>query len=65
MRNTISLDTISLRNDKKEFATRENEILARIQKHYSQKLGREITHQETKEIADGLLGFIKSVYESY
>ncbi len=45
-----------------EFIQREQAIRDRIKKHYGNKLGRSISDEEAKEIADNLLNFAKAVY---
>lgn len=44
------------------FEKREQDILARIKKHYSHKLGREVQTEEAKEIAYNLLHFAQAIY---
>ena len=44
------------------FEKREQDILARVKKHYGQKLEREITDIEAKEISDNLLHFAQAIY---
>ncbi len=54
------IDKIKIESD--NFEKREQDILLRIKKHYNQKLGREITDSEAKEIANNLLDFAQAIY---
>ena len=53
-------DSIKIESD--SFERREQAIHERIKFLYGKKLGREITDDETKEIADNLLQFAKEIY---
>ena len=45
-----------------DFEKRAQAIFMRIKKHYGQKLGRQITDIEAKEISDNLLHFAQTIY---
>ena len=53
-------DSTKIESD--SFEKREQAIHERIKFLYSKKLEREITDDETKEIADNLLQFAKAIY---
>ena len=53
---------VSKMNTEQDFNKREQAIYLRIKNHYQEKLGRGISDEETKEIADNLLNFAKAVY---
>jgi len=54
--------TNSIKIESNNYEKREQDILLRIKRHYSQKLGRELLDEEIKEIADNLLNFAKAIY---